>query len=60
MRKYPDEVYKYPGKWISLSNDMKTVLGISDHLDVAIKIAHELGTPCPHILKVPEKGEVIN
>ena len=43
----------YKGKWATLTNDEKSVLGVGDTVDSVIKQAHRKGVERPLLIKVP-------
>ncbi len=46
----------HAGKWVTLSKDEKTVLGVSNDMDVAIKQAKEKGEDFPLLIKAPDES----
>ena len=46
----------YAGKWVTLSKDEKSVLGVSDTIDSALEQAREKGEFHPLSIKVPNSS----
>ncbi len=46
----------YKGKWVTLSQDEKIVLGAGDTIDEALKQAEAKGELLPVLLKVPDQA----
>ena len=44
----------HAGKWVTLSKDEKTVLGVSDNMDTAVKEAKQKGEDFPLLIKSPD------
>ena len=44
----------HAGKWVTLSKDEKTVLGVSDNMGTAIKQAKQKGETFPLLIKAPD------
>ena len=49
----------HAGKWVTLSKDEKTVLGVSNNMDVAIKQAKEKGEDFPLLIKAPDGSTIV-
>ena len=46
----------HAGKWVTLSKDEKTVLGVSNDMNVAVKQAKEKGEDFPLLIKAPDES----
>ena len=46
----------YKGKWVTLTQDEKSVLGAGDTIDEALKKAEEHGELLPFLIKVPDQS----
>ena len=44
----------HAGKWVTLSRDEKTVLGVSDNMNTAVKEAKTKGENFPLLIKAPD------
>ena len=44
----------YKGKWVTLTQDETTVLGVGDTIEEALKKAEEKGELMPFLMKVPD------
>ena len=44
----------HAGKWVTLSKDESTVLGVSHNMGIAIKQAKEKGENFPLLIKAPD------
>jgi len=44
----------HAGKWVTLSKDEQTVLGVSDNMNTAIKQAKAKGETFPLLIKAPD------
>jgi hypothetical protein len=46
----------YKGKWVTMTQDEKRVLGFGDTIDEALKAAEEKGELMPFLIKVPDES----
>lgn len=46
----------HAGKWVTLSKDEKTVLGVSENMNKAIKEAKQKGEDFPLLIKSPDSS----
>ena len=44
----------FSGKWVTLTSDKKTILGVSRNMKNALSQAHEKGEPQPFLIKSPD------
>ena len=58
-RTFGELLAPYAGKWVTLSKDEKTVLGVSNDVDEAIKQAKEKGEDFPLLIKAPDGSTII-
>ena len=48
-----EQLKAHKGKWVSLSQDEKAILGVADNVRSAVDQAHEKGEGNPLLIKVP-------
>ncbi len=46
----------HAGKWVTLSTDEKTILGVGDTIDIALEQAREKGEFNPLLIKAPDSS----
>lgn len=46
----------HSGKWVTLTRDETTILGVGNTIEEALKKAEEQGEALPVLLKVPEQN----
>lgn len=46
----------HAGKWVTLSKDEKSILGIGDTIDIALEQAREKGEFNPLLIKAPDSS----
>ncbi|MBI4309119.1 MAG: hypothetical protein HY591_02185 [Candidatus Omnitrophica bacterium] len=54
QKKLAQLIEPFSGKWVALTPDEKTVLGVSKNMKKAINQAHEKGEPQPFLIKSPD------
>ncbi len=49
-----DLIKPYAGRWVTLSADRATILGVSKKMEEALEQAQKKGEPRPLLIKVPD------